>query len=65
MSEPSFDMLYWVFAPRERDPAEFFAFIGPVLDRKLAERQASAVNGYVVGVSVMFLADRTDGVVRP
>ena len=64
MSGLSFDMLYWVFAPRERDP-ELFAFAGPVLDRKQAERQAAAVGGYVVGVYVMFLADRTDGVVRP
>lgn len=65
VSQPSFDMLYWIFAPRERNPAEFFAFADPVLDRDQAERQAAAVNGYVVGVSVMFLADRTDGVARP
>lgn len=64
---PRFDMLYWVFAarkPRERDRG-FYAYTGPFYEQNLAERQAAAIKGYVVGVSVMFLADRTDGVERP
>lgn len=56
MSVPSFDMLYWVFARLDVDG--FSAVAGPYLDRDLAERQAAMAKGYVVGASVMFLADR-------
>lgn len=60
----SFDMLYWVLGPREQDPQEFVAFVGPILDREHAERLATAVKGYVVGISIMLCVDRRVPAVR-
>lgn len=57
MSGPSFDMLYWVFAYITAETLG--AVAGPFLDQDEAKQQACMLEGYVVGVSVMFLADRT------
>lgn len=57
MSGPSFDMLHWVFAHVTAETLR--AVAGPSLDRDEAEAQASMLEGHVLGVAVMFLADRS------